>query len=383
MTFVLPRFLSTTLILVVAVLPMQAAGGPDTADSWDVATPDSVGLNSRDISDLVRDIRAGEYSNIHGLLVVRHGKLVVEQYFEGKDERRGNPVGVVSFDANTLHDARSITKSVVSILFGIAVAQNAIADIDAPVLDYFPEYADLRSSDRLAIRLNDVLSMTSGFEWDESSRPYGDPENDETVMDQAADPYRYVLERPIAHEPGEVWEYSGGDTMLVAGIIEKAVGMSLQAYAEKVLFRPLGIDRYEWLTYDSGVPIAASGLRMRPRDMAKMGLLFLNRGSWRGEQIVPELWAERSLSAQAKISDRPFGFQRYGYQWWLGTARVRNDTVQWAAAVGWGGQRILIVPSMDLVAVVAAGLYRDPRQTDITFEILLDRVLPAVRSHQP
>ena len=168
--------------------------------------------------------------------------------------------------------------------------------------------------------------------------------------------------------------------MLLAGIIEQTVGMELETYAEKVLFGPLGIRQYEWLTYDNGVPIAASGLCLLPRDMAKIGLLYLNHGRWRGAQLIPESWVRDSLSAQAKISDRPFGFQRYGYQWWLGTARVLDNSVPWAAAVGWGGQRILIVPSMDLVAVLTAGLYQDPQQTDITFEILLDRILPAVMS---
>ena len=142
----------------------------------------------------------------------------------------------------------------------------------------------------------------------------------------------------------------------------------------------LGIERYEWLTYANGTPIAASGLRLLPRDLAKIGLLYLNEGEWGGVQVVPEEWVRSSLSPHAVISERPFGFQRYGYQWWLGTARVGQDSVPWSAAVGYGGQRILIVPSMDLVAVVTAGLYRDRRQTDITFEILLDRILPAARS---
>jgi CubicO group peptidase (beta-lactamase class C family) len=165
--------------------------------------------------------------------------------------------------------------------------------------------------------------------------------------------------------------------MLLAGIIERRVGKRLDLYAEQTLFRGLGIERYEWLAYPNGVPIAASGLRLLPRDMAKIGLLYLNHGRWRGVQVVPEAWVRASLSPQTVISNRPFGFQRYGYQWWLGTARVGDRSVPWACAVGWGGQRILIVPSMDMVVVVTTGLCGDPRQTGITFEIMLDRVLPA------
>lgn len=356
-----------------ADLPATASGG------WQTASPEAAGLDGALLAELTDDIRAGEYLNIHSLLVVRDGKLVFEEYFAGPDERRGDPLGVISFDANTLHDGRSVTKSVTSIVFGAAIAEGAIESTDMPVLDFFPEYADLKTPERMSIRLRDVLSMTSGLKWDEGSRPYGDPLNSETAMDNAPDPYRYVLEQPIVAEPGSLWEYNGGNTMLLAGVIERATGMGLEEYTEKVLFGPLGINEYEWLQYPGGIPIAASGLRLLPRDMAKIGLLYLNNGQWNGTQIVPEAWVRESLSPQAMIADRPTGFQRYGYHWWLGTARVGNDSVPFAAAVGWGGQRILIVPSMDLVIVVTAGMYGDRRQTGITFEIMLDRVLPAVK----
>lgn len=342
------------------------------------AAPEAVGLDEAQLSQLTEDIRAGDYVNIHGLLVVRHGKLAWEAYFAGPDERRGESLGVVSYDATKLHDARSVTKSVVSMLFGAAIGQGAIETVDAPVLNSFPEYQDLRAPERMKIHLHHALAMTSGLAWDESSRPYGDPLNSETAMDRAGDPYRYVLQQPVVSTPGARWEYSGGDTMLLAAVIERAVGMDLAAYAEQALFAPLGIERYEWLTYPDGTPIAASGLRLLPRDMAKLGLLYLTGGRWDGKQIIPKFWVEASLKPRAVIAERPFGFQRYGYQWWLGTARVNSESVPFAMAVGWGGQRIMLVPSMNLVAVVTAGLYGDRRQTDITFEILLDRVLPTV-----
>ena len=357
-----------------ALEPAAARGGLETASA------EAAGIDSTLLAALTRDIRAGKYPNIHSLLVVHHGKLGVEEYFEGADERRGEKVGTVRFDADTLHDARSITKSVTSIVFGIAVADHTIPDIDTPVLQFFPEYANLRTPERMAIRLRDLLSMTAGLQWDEDSHPYGDPLNSETAMDSAADPYRYVLEQPIVAERGRSFRYSGGNTLLLAAVIERATKMRLDEYARRVLFDPLGIDRYEWLKYPNGTPIAASGLRLLPRDMAKLGLLYLNDGRWRGTQIVAESWVRDSLSPHATISDRPFGFQRYGYQWWLGSAHVGQSNVAWSAAVGWGGQRILIVPSMDLVMVLTAGLYGDRRQTDITFEVLLDRVLPAVKA---
>ena len=342
------------------------------------ASAESVGIDGAAIAKLTENIRAGKYSNIHSLLVLRSGKLVAEAYFQGEDERRGRPLGTVRFDSDTLHDLRSVSKSVISALFGIAMASGAIRDIDAPVLSYFPEYKDLQTPERLRIRLRDVLSMTSGLEWDESSRPYGDPLNSETAMDAADDRYRFILSRPIVASPGERFRYSGGDTMLLAAVIERATKQTLSKYAEQVLFRPLGIERHEWIAYPDGTAIAASGLRLVPRDMAKFGLLYLQGGRWGGTQVVPESWVKASTSVQAKVSDRPFGFQSYGYQWWLGSARDDAHT-PWIMAVGYGGQRIMLIPSRDLVMVMTAGMYRNRAQTDITFEVLLDGVLPAVK----
>ena len=330
------------------------------------------------LAKLTDDIRAGKYSNIHSLLVLKSGKVVAEEYFQGEDERRGQPLGNVRFDANTLHDLRSVTKSVTSALFGIAVASGAIPDTEVPVLSLFPEYKDLQTDERMRIRLRHVLAMSSGFEWDEDSRPYGDPQNSETAMDGASDRVRFVLSRPIVAPPGERFRYSGGDTLLLAAVIERATKMRLDKYAEQVLFRPLGIDRYDWIEYPDGTPIAASGLRLLPRDMAKFGVLYMSRGQWQGVQVVPEAWVQASIRPQTKVSDRPFGFQNYGYQWWLGTAGDDAHT-PWIMAVGYGGQRIMLIPSLDLVMVLTAGMYRNRAQTDITFEILLDGVLPAMR----
>ena len=364
--------------VLLAGLVAVAHGAPAGRDQLEKVSAESVGIDAAAIAKLTEDIRAGKHSNIHSLLVLRSGKLAVEEYFQGEDERRGQPLGTVRFDAATLHDLRSVSKSVTSALFGIAIASGEISDIEAPVLSYFPEYRALQTADRMRIRLRHVLSMSSGLEWDEDSRPYGDPQNSETAMDAADDRAQFVLSRPISAPPGERFRYSGGDTLLLAAVIERATKMRLDKYAEKVLFRPLGVERYDWIRYPDGTPIAASGLRLLPRDMAKFGVLYLNRGQWQGVQIVPEAWVKASMTAQTKVADRPFGFQNYGYQWWLGTARDEAHT-PWIMAVGYGGQRIMLIPSLDLVMVLTAGMYRNRAQTDITFEVLLDGVLPAVR----
>ncbi|HTU13461.1 MAG TPA: serine hydrolase [Allosphingosinicella sp.] len=337
------------------------------------------GLDQAMLAALARDIAAGRYGNIHALVVMRRGRLAYEHYFTGPDERRGTPVGTVVFGPDVPHDCRSVTKSIVSILFGIAVAEGRIRDLDAPVLDHFPEYADLRTPERLAISVRHVLAMSAGWAWDESSRPYGDPTNSETAMDAAPDRARYVLERPLESPPGARWTYNGGATLLLAEIVERATGTDIETYADRVLFRPLGIARHEWLRYTNGKAIAASGLRLTPRAIALIGQLYLQRGRWHGRQLVPEAWVTASLAPQVSIADRPVGLQRYGYQWYLGTARLGARSLAYSAAIGWGGQRLVILPELDLVMVLTAGLYANPAQGGIAFEILLDRVLPAVR----
>lgn len=363
-----------------ALLTLSSCAAPAQPATTPAAqTADSSHVDRAALAELTRDIRSRRYSNVHSLLVVQHGELIYEEYFEGPDERRGDSLGVRRFSAQELHDVRSVTKSVVSLLFGIAVHAGKIKDLDAPVLDYFPEYADLRAPERLAIRLRHMLSMASGLDWDERTAPYGDPRNSEKAMDLATDPYRYVLERPIKSPPGTAFNYSGGDVMVIAGVLERATGMTLQRYADQVLFKPLGIQQYEWLKLPSGRDIAASGLRLRPRDMAKIGALYLADGRADGQQIVPTTWVSQSLAPQVVVPER-VPYAHYGYFWWLGTLRVDQRDVPFSAAVGWGGQRIVLAPSLGTMVVMTAGLYDEPatRQHDRAFEIIQHRVLRAV-----
>jgi CubicO group peptidase (beta-lactamase class C family) len=345
--------------------PALCAQAPSASvDSGHLASPKDVGIDSAAIAKLVAAIRAGEYSDIHSLLVIRHDQLAVEEYFAGPDERRdvvvgSRPLGNVQFNAGTLHDARSVTKSVVSILFGIARSQGAVPGVDTPLFGLFPQYKDLRTPQRMKVQLRHVLSMSPGWAWDESSKAYGDPLNSETAMDHESDRIRYILSRPMVQGPGEKFEYDGGTTVLLASIIEHGTGMPIDRYAQRFLLDPLGITNYEWLHYPDGAAIAASGLRLLPRDMAKIGLLYLHKGDWHGKSIVPGSWVAESTSPHV-----PGDF--YGYHWWLGKTSAGMDAV----AVGYGGQRVLVDPGQDMVVVMTAGLYNDPQQSQIANRIL-------------
>jgi CubicO group peptidase (beta-lactamase class C family) len=286
-------------------------------------------------------------------------------------------LGVVSYNAKKQHDLRSISKSVVSLLMGLAVDRKVIGSVDLPVLPFFPELAALSTPEKDRIKLRHLLTMSSGFVWDER-RPYTDPENGERMMIGSADPYRFIFERPMSQEPGTHWNYSGGDTQLLAGVVERATGKGLTDFARESLFEPLGITQFEWVRMPaSGERAAASGLRLRPRDMAKIGQLVLGKGLWNGRRIISESWIIESTTAHVSLVES-VGSDAYGFQWWVDQANIGDVTVSWISAMGLGGQRIFIVPAYDLVLVVTAGLYSSRSQDSVPLTVL-ERVLGAIR----
>jgi CubicO group peptidase (beta-lactamase class C family) len=240
---------------------------------------------------------------------------------------------------------------------------------------FFPEHADLRTPERERIRLRHLLTMSDGLAWDEMT-PYRDPANTEQQMNRAPDPYRFVLERPVAAPPGERFNYNGGATALLGAILQKAAGRPLDAFAREALWQPLGATEAEWIRYPSGQGdvVAPWGLRLRPRDFAKVGQLFLSGGAWNGTRLVPAAYIRDAVSPHVSGPD---GYL-LGYHIWLGRSLAGGREVRWAAASGLGGQWAFVAPEVDLVAITTAGLYRSPRGRYVPFEILNRGVLPAV-----
>ena len=360
---------------------------PQQLDDWETAPPEEIGLDAAALCKITQELAAQgraaarpDRRNVHAVLVVRHGKLVFEAYAAGKDENWGEPLGVVAHDAATKHDVRSISKSVVSLLFGIALERKLIAGTDVPVMSFFPEYAELKTPKWDKILLRHLLSMTPGYDWNEDTA-WMDPHNTLRAMYEAADPYRYILEREVIHEPDAEWQYNSGATTLLGAVLKKATGKPLDEFAKEVLFEPLHIEDVEWGGMINGEPAAEGGLRLRPRDTAKIGQLVLNGGTWQGQRVVPEDWVKQSTKPRF---DTSWGGMQYGYQWRLGTSPFgAGRTVDWVAAFGGGGQRIFIVPTLDLVVVTNAGLYADGDQSDIVRSVFEYRILPAIRDPIP
>lgn len=330
-----------------------AAAVPQAPAGCDAAALAAQGFDPQQLCRVLDDVAAGN-PDLHGLLVERHGVPVAERYRSGKDRSVYSLFAhEVDFGPATRHDLRSISKSVTGLLWGIAQAEGKVPPLDTRVLDLFPELADLKTAGRDAITVRHLLSMTSGLAWDEAGAY--DWRNDELALYWRSSQARYVFGRRMAAPAGTRFRYNGGGTAVLAALLAQRTGMVLPDYAREKLFAPLGIVDWEWLRDPRGRPLAFSGLRMRPRDLARIGRLVLQHGQWHGRQVVPRTWIEASLTPQADAGDG----RRYGYQWWLGDTAATGAPHRWAAAFGNGGQRLFIVPDLDLVVVMTAGAYDD------------------------
>ncbi|MEV1168011.1 serine hydrolase [Nonomuraea sp. NPDC049784] len=306
-------------------------------------------------------LRAGKAPYFHGLVVLRSGEVVLERYGSGPDHRLGDSLGHVEFDRDTLHDLRSVSKSVVGLLYGIALGEGLVPEPRAGLVAQFPEYQDLVADPaRAHLTIEHALTMTLGLEWNEDA-PYTSPANSEIAMELAPDRYRYVLERPVIEEAGKRWLYCGGAAALIGGIIARGAGKPLEEYAATALFEPLGVNTFEWSRGEHGTVSAAAGLRLRPADLAAIGQLVLDGG----RDIVPSEWLQEMLRPRVLIDQ---GFE-YGYQWYMGTGERR-----WTGGIGNGGQRLVVQPEDELVVAVTAGEY-DQGQTSAV--AVLEAVLDA------
>jgi CubicO group peptidase (beta-lactamase class C family) len=353
-------------------------------DGWQTANAQALGVDSAALGRLTAAVRGWPELGVHAILIERAGRLIYEAYFDGFDERWGQPLGRVSMTATSKHDLRSVTKSVVSALAGIALEAGAIESLDRPVVEWFPEYPELDTPERRRVTLAHVLTMTSGLQWNEDI-PYTDPRNDEIRMTRDSQPLRYALSPPFALDPGADFNYNGGLTQVMAAVIERATKAPIEEYARTKLFAPLGITDVEWLGDLAGMPNAASGLRLRPRDLAKFGSLYLHGGRWGGKQVLPADWVSRSMRRHTRFRPRPgadvggeFG---YGYFWWYNCYPTASGLVEARTAVGNGQQRIFVLPGLDMVVTILAGRYNDfTTGATLGSRILRNHVIPAVRT---
>jgi CubicO group peptidase (beta-lactamase class C family) len=322
---------------------------------WRSSAPEEQGMDSEKLAQMVEHIQA-EKLNLHSLLIVRNGYLVSEMY-------------VYPYSAGQVHFIASVTKSVIGALVGIAIQKGDIKDIQQPLFSLLPEQGVANLDDqKKAITLEDLLTMTSGLDCHEN------PEPGEAFMQASLNWVQFMLDLPMAAQPGTEFNYCTGAVQVLSAILQGATGMSAREFANQNLFAPLGIgpiSEARWPSDPQGVTTGGYGLALTPGEMAKLGYLFLNQGQWDGETIVPAEWVAASTASHANQGDK----KEYGYLWWI------DPQGKWYAALGRAGQHIFVYPAENLVVVFTSDLPFSNDADLIPLQELLDQyILPAVKS---
>jgi len=301
--------------------------------SWATCTPEEQGMDSGQLEAMSAYIDEHDMP-IDSVIVVRHGRIVFEMY--GPD-----------YAAETRHKTHSVTKSVTSMLVGIAVDQGAIEGLDVTIAELLPDYTSASPDPRKdRITLEHLLTMSDGIDWHEHTFPYEDSRNQVSRMASSSDAVQYVLDRPMEHEPGDVWAYNSGASVLLGEAIEEATGRDLLVFAREKLFDRLGIGQVYWEVLPGGHYQTGAGLSMTPRDMARLGYLMLHNGVWDGQQILSSEWVQRATWARYTA----YGPLGYGYQWW-----VLPEGLGYRAQ-GAYEQYIYVLPGLDMVIVFTADI---------------------------
>lgn len=351
----------------------------ETGDGWAAASLEETGLAEQPLLDALNAIRQGTYGEIHGFVVAKDGKLVLEEYgrgrmYDGSADDMFTPV--MDFDRNTLHILHSVSKSVMSTIAGIAIRDGFIAGENESVLSWFPEHVNPADPVKEGILLRHLMSMTSGLEWNEWDVPTMDFANNDAMRYQrAADPSAYFLGKELVHEPGSTFYYNTAGFQMMGEVIRRATGMSLDDYAAQTLFMPLGIENFEWPQFAHGPVYIVGDILLRPRDMARFGQLILQRGEWNGTQVVPAAWVDSATAEAISVSHTGYkAYEGYGFHWWRKTFRVGSDSVTALCADGLAGQAIMVFPTLDMVVVVTSGNYEQPEREH---DLVSNHVLPA------
>jgi CubicO group peptidase (beta-lactamase class C family) len=273
------------------------------------------------------------FKNVESLIIYSRDQVIFEKYYNG-------------IVADSLHHIQSQTKSIVTLLMGIAIDKGFIKNEDELVSAYFPEYFDGDDSLKSAVTIRDLLTMSAGFSWEEMV-PENDPRNDNMNMFRSDRWLEYALSRSMVQRPFGGFRYNSGCPMIAAGIIEEATGMKMDEFARKYLFAPLDIQTFRWLKDSTGFCHAGGGLFLRPMDMLKIGVLVLNNGAWDGRRIVSEEWIGRATRSYFSTS---FDGGAYGYFWWIRDMTTgAGRTTRVLSAEGAGGQELYVFPEYNLI----------------------------------
>ena len=342
------------LLLFSMIFPVYAEDTYFPDEEWRISTPEEQGMSSERLEEMMNYIDEN-YLQIEGVVIIRNGYLVFERY--------PSP----DYDADTRHFLFSVTKSFTSALIGIAVEHGLVSTSDTMV-SYFPDREIQNLNDRKSrVTVEQLLMMRSGMKWDESSAGYDTPENDIYHINHG-DGLQYCLDLPMVYDPGTQWHYNTGSSQILSGIVRVTSGTSTLEFAKTYLFGPIGITNVEWSADLGGTQKGGFDLQLTPRDMARFGYLYLNKGRWGETQVIPEQWVTQSTSTLTELGDG----LGYGYQWW--TLPELNAY----RASGLYGQQIFLAPDENIVFVLTGHI--SPTQHELEESFFETYVLDAVNT---
>ena len=332
---------------------------PEKADDgWEVAHADANGLQSNNLSEMMDFIEATEDHHIHSILILKNDLLVFEHYFEGylySNNPPGSNGDFIQYSSLTDHYLASVTKSVTSVIFGAAVKEGFISDVDEPLVDIMPQYDSILTGEKAEITLRHLLTMSSGLHWDEWSSSFENPANDVRALFNEDDPIAYILSKHMTNSPGDEFHYNSGGTNVLGAVVEVKTGMGLLDFGNQYLFDPLNIQGGKWETMAGGYMFASGGLYLRPRELTKIGSLFLNDGYWGEQQIITPDWISQSTYPYIETDNLIPQSDAYGYQWWIMDFQANGQTYDCFFAAGWGDQYMFIFPAEEMIVTIHCG----------------------------
>ncbi len=362
---------------------------------WEVSTPAAEGVDPAAIDAIVADIDAGRYGLIDHFLLIRNGRVIADRHWDNHDEyvellaaqddttnhqyNYNHPEWHPLYRDSHLHSLQSVTKSVTSVAFGIAVDEGHIGDLDGPAWSYFEAYApDMSDPRRAATTLEDFLTMRSGIDWATADETYNDDTHPTVILEGSDEWIRYAVDRPMQGDPGVRFDYNDGVSVLLGKIVREATGKRIDAWAAEKLFGPIGIDDFYWKITPDGEVDTEGGLYLETHDLARIGYLMLRGGEWDGQRVVSEEWVHASTAPVVPdvAPDNGRADAGYGYQWWIPIHEDGETRV--FAGNGYGGQFVHVAPEYDIVAVFNGWtLHEQPELS--SWMALQDRILPAAR----
>ena len=363
-------------------------------ETWPVSSPKEVGLDPEVLRSFDTDIAAGKYGCVDSMLVIRHGRLAFDRSYRhdydriyGKEAKETgalnahDPTGPYNYfnpwwhpfyRRGNLHSLQSVTKTVTSVVIGVATARGEFPDLTTPILKFFDTSKVANIDERKRrVTIRHLMTMTGGFDWNEDL-PYNDPNNSCSLMEASFDWVEFAINRKMARESGTAFNYNSGETELLAHIFHVATGRDIEEYAAEHLFAPLGIEHFFWKRSPSGPIDTEGGLYLDPHDLAKIAYLFLNKGVWQGKPIVTPKWVMESVTPQVDVDKSGV---KYGLKWWI-FPYGDGSKAAWAGS-GFGGQMPIIIPEHDLV-IVFTGWNILPDRPQLSHTEAIDRILQAL-----